>query len=131
MAGGYGLWKDEIVEAVYGERPADSQLRVRVLRSYAELDAFLNEYAVNDRYLKRADFYRFDVAWFEENALIMTYYVYGACPVEPVVASYVYSDDGTTLTVGVDVYLRRYVYESCVAVASGCGYGGMAHLDSL
>lgn len=101
VAGGYGLWKDE----VYGERPEGSELRVRVIRSYAELDAILDERAVNDRYLKRADFYRFDAAWFEENALIMTYFIYGGCPVEPTVASYVYSEDGTTLTVGLDVYL--------------------------
>lgn len=115
VAGGYGLWKDEIVNEVYGERPEGSELRVRVIRSYAELDAFLDAYAVNDRYLKRADFYRFDAAWFEENALIMTYYVYGGCPVYPTVASYVCSEDGTTLTVGVDVYLPSMLND-----AMGC-----------
>lgn len=98
VLGGMGMWNDGVLEEVYGGES------VRVFRSYAELDAFLNQYAVNDRYLKREDFAQFTADWFAENALLMTYYVDGSCSVHPTIGAYSYNEDGTVLSVGIDVY---------------------------
>ncbi len=78
---------------------------VKAFQSYDELAAFLTAYAGDDRYLKKVDFVKFDAKWFEENALIMTYYMDGSCSVHPVVASYTYTEEGATLCVNLDVYV--------------------------
>ena len=103
-AGGLGTWKTERIQAVYGEYPEDSW-PVKAFRSYDELAEFLTAYGGDDRYLKRADFVKFDAKWFEENALIMTYYMDGSCSVNPKIASYTYSEEGATLCVNFDVYV--------------------------
>lgn len=99
VVGGLGMWRDEILEEVYGDQ------KVRVFHSYEELDAFLNTYAGDDRYLKRNDFVKFNADWFVENALLMTYYIDGSCSVHPTVGAYSYNADGTALSICIDVYV--------------------------
>ena len=93
---GYLPESNPALSSTYGALP------VKVLYSRAELDAVLR--SLQDDRWKKMDFSAFDEAFFEENHLVMTYYKAGTSSAQPAVGSYVYTEDGTCLSVRLDVY---------------------------
>lgn len=81
-------------------------LPVKVFTSRPQLDVLLSQHMMDSPWtdLKQATFTQFDEAFFEKNSLIMTYYKAGTDLPAPQVASYVYTEEGTCLSVrlGVD-----------------------------
>lgn len=106
VLGGMGTWRSEILEEEYGDYVVSYPLKtypIKVLYSYEELHAFITRYAPDIRCLREADFTKFSTAWFEENVLLMIYYEDGSISVSPRIGCYAYSEDGTILSVGIDV----------------------------
>lgn len=108
VVGGCGLLRDGWVKEVFGDS-VEGSLPIKAFYTYDELDAFLTKYAEDDFYLKREDFSAFDADWFAENALLMIYLEYPpTSSALPKVASYVYSEDGTDLSVRLHVYVPSF-----------------------
>ncbi len=93
---GYLPESNPALSSTYGALP------VKVLYSRAELDAVLR--SLQDDRWQKMDFSAFDEAFFEENHLVMTYYKAGTGSAQPTVGAYVYTEEGTCLSVRLDVY---------------------------
>ncbi|MBR2320161.1 MAG: hypothetical protein IKA50_05210 [Clostridia bacterium] len=105
VAGGLGRWQEETLQSAYVDLP-EGTLPIKAFASYDELDAFLSTY--DEGKIQRADFTAFDADWFADNTLLMTYYAHPTTLSYPKVDSYVYSEDGTGLTVRLHVYVPSF-----------------------
>lgn len=102
---------DEIQE-MFGYVPGDFTfeksyyLPIKVLKSRAELDWLLASHMEDTQWtdLKQENFTAFDEAFFENHSLVMVYYNAPYASYEPKVSAYKYTEDGTCLSVRLDVY---------------------------
>ena len=122
VSGGMTWMDDDAIQSMFGYVPDNSHITdatassptdkpyyypIKVLSSRDQLDQFLvmygGEWGWND--LKTENFTQFDEAFFEENSLVLTYYKAGTYQAEPSVGYYAITEEGTCLSVRLDVYI--------------------------
>lgn len=120
--GGMSWMDDTAVESMFGYVPDNSHigdptasspsdkpyyLPIKVLKTRDQLDQFLLMYGGDGQWttLREEDFTQFDDTYFETNSLVVTYYRHGTYQAEPSVGTYVITEEGTCLSVRLDVHV--------------------------
>lgn len=139
--GGLTWMTDDEIRAMFGYVPNNSHvtdssvagdapyyLPVKVFYSRAQLDVLLASHLQNTPWtgLKQENFTRFDETFFEKNYLVMTYYKAGTYQAEPSVDSYVYTEEGTCLSVRLSVFMPE---AADAAVGQWLLFSGIAQSD--
>lgn len=122
VSGGMTWMDDDAIRSMFGYVPDNSHitdptssslsdkpyyLPIKVLSSRDQLDQFIAMYGSGDHWkdLKTDSFTQFDTAFFENNSLVVTYYKAGTYQAEPSVGTYVITEEGTCLSVRLDVHI--------------------------
>lgn len=114
---GMNWMTDEEITKMFGYVPNNSHitdsadstepyyLPIKVLKSRADLDWLLASHMEDSQWpdLKQDNFTQFDEAFFEKNALVMVYYKDGMASVQPKIASYLFTEQGTRLAACLEV----------------------------
>ena len=114
VSGGMNWMEEDEIRKLFGYVPgnfgtaADGEPRflpVKVLTSRAQLDLVLANYMQSEVWpdLRQETFTQFDETFFERNSLVMTYYNDGTYEAQPSVTSYIYTEEGTCLSVRLSV----------------------------
>lgn len=111
ISGGMSWMSEDEIRKMFGYVPNNTEsaapyyLPVKVFTSRPQLDLLLAAHMEDTPWidLKQENFTRFDEAFFEKNSLVMTYFNAGTYQAQPSVASYVYTENGTCLSVRLNV----------------------------
>ena len=111
VSGGMSWMEDEEISAMFGYVPDNSSadspyyLPIMIFSSRDQLDRFIESFGGEGYWkdLKADDFAKFDATYFENNSLVVTYYKDGTYQAKPSVGTYVITEEGTCLSVRLDV----------------------------
>ena len=138
VSGGLSWMSEDEIKKMFGYVPNNSDatdstdkpyyLPIKVFTTRPQLDVLLSQHMEDSPWtdLKQATFTQFDETFFEKNALIMTYYKAGTYQAQPSVASYVYTENGTCLSVRLNVDMSE---AGDAAVGQWLLFSGIAKSD--
>ena len=140
VSGGMNWMAEDEIRKLFGYVPSNFSateptddgkpryLPVKVLTSRPQLDMVLATYLQNETWpeLKHENFTQFDEAFFENNSLVMTYFNDGTYQAKPSVASYVYTENGSCLSVRLNVEIPN-LHDA--ALGQWLLFSGIAKLD--
>lgn len=120
VSGGMNWMEDAAIKSMFGYVPDNSHigdptastpsdkpyyLPIKIIGSRNQLDQFILMYGGEGHWkdLKAERFTKFDDVFFENNSLVVTYYKAGTYQAKPSVGTYVITEEGTCLSVRLDV----------------------------
>lgn len=142
ISGGLSWMTEDEIQKMFGYVPNNSHvtdsavepdrpyyLPIKLLRNRTDLDRLLASHTKDTAWkeLKQQNFTQFDETFFETNYLVMTYYCAGTYQAEPSVSAYVYTEDGTCLSVRLSVYMPE---AGDAAVGQWLLFSGIAKEDT-